>query len=202
MTLVSPSSRRTKLLCAMALASAAGLALSACGSSGGGGSSSPASSAGGSSASSSGSSASGASSSAGSASGASLKVALILKDNTNPYFVAMAKGAKADAAKENVSLTIVAGKNDGDTSTQINLVENAIAAGDKGILIVPNGPGVFPAITKARKADLFVIALDTPPDPTSLVDITFATDNFEAGKLIGEYAAKRLAGKPAVIASW
>ena len=56
------------------------------------------------------------------------------------------------------------------------------------------------AIKKARDAGLFVIALDTPPDPADTVDITFATDNFKAGKLIGQWAAAQLAGKKATIA--
>ena len=47
---------------------------------------------------------------------------------------------------------------------------------------------------------LYVIALDTPPDPADTVDITFATDNFKAGQLIGKWAAGQLAGKPATIA--
>ena len=53
---------------------------------------------------------------------------------------------------------------------------------------------------KARDAGLFVIALDTPPDPADTVDVTFATDNFKAGELIGKWTAGTLAGKPAVIA--
>ena len=79
-------------------------------------------------------------------------------------------------------------------------IENAISRGDKGILITPNGPGVNPAITKARDAGLFVIALDTPPDPADTVDITFATDNFKAGELIGKWTAAQLGGKQATIA--
>ncbi len=79
-------------------------------------------------------------------------------------------------------------------------IENAISAGDKGILITPNGPGVNASIKKARDAGLFVIALDTPPDPADTVDITFATDNFKAGELIGQWANKQLAGKKATIA--
>jgi fructose transport system substrate-binding protein len=55
-------------------------------------------------------------------------------------------------------------------------------------------------MTKAREAGLYVIALDTPPDPADTVDITFATDNREAGKLDGQWAAAQLDGKPAVIA--
>jgi fructose transport system substrate-binding protein len=127
-------------------------------------------------------------------------VSLITKTDTNPFFVAMAKGAKESADKLGIKLTTAAGKEDGDTASQITAVENAISKGDKGILIVPSGPDVNPAIKKARDAGLFVIALDTPPDPADTVDITFATDNFEAGKLIGQWTAAQLAGKPATIA--
>ena len=145
----------------------------------------------------------GSSSTAGSGSGGGggkVGVSLITKDSTNPFFVAMQKGAKADAAKDGVDLTIAAGKQDGDEAGQVTAIENAVAKGQKGILITPNGPGVNSAIEAARKAGLFVIALDTPPDPPSTVDITFATDNFEAGKLIGAWAGKTLGGKPATIA--
>jgi fructose transport system substrate-binding protein len=34
-----------------------------------------------------------------------------------------------------------------------------------------------------------VIALDTPLDPIDAADATFATDNFQAGLLIGQWAA-------------
>ena len=60
--------------------------------------------------------------------------------------------------------------------------------------------GVNDAIQRARDEGLFVIALDTPPDPPDTVDITFATDNRKAGNLIGEYAAAQLGGDKAVIA--
>ena len=112
----------------------------------------------------------------------------------------MQEGAKEAAKKEGVNLTIAAGKEDGDEEGQIAAIEDAIANGDKGILITPNGPGVNPAIKKARDAGLYVIALDTPPDPADTVDITFATDNFKAGELIGKWTKGQLKGKKATIA--
>ncbi|MEA2577298.1 MAG: fructose transport system substrate-binding protein [Chloroflexota bacterium] len=127
-------------------------------------------------------------------------VTLITKTASNPFFVAMAAGAKESADKLGITLTSAAGKEDGDTTTQIQAIENAISKGDKGILITPSGPDVNPAIKKARDAGLLVIALDTPPDPADTVDITFATDNFLAGKLIGQWAAVQQGGKPATIA--
>jgi fructose transport system substrate-binding protein len=127
-------------------------------------------------------------------------VSLITKDSTNPFFVAMQKGAKADAAKNNVELTVASGKQDGDEQGQVQAIENAIAKGEKGIVITPNGPGVNSALKEARDAGLYVIALDTPPDPPDTVDITFATDNFKAGELIGQWAKAQMKGKKATIA--
>ena len=129
-----------------------------------------------------------------------VQVALILKDFTNPYFISMEKSAKADAAKLGVVLTVSAGTTDGDTTTQITAIDNAIAAGDQGIIITPNGNAVNPALGQARARKMLVIALDTVPTPPSTADLTYATNNFQAGQLIGQYTAKRLNGKPADIA--
>jgi fructose transport system substrate-binding protein len=139
--------------------------------------------------------------SSGSSSGSkTVKVALILKTFSNPYFVSMEKSAKADAAKRGVVLTVSAGTTDGDTATQISSIDNAIAAGDSGIIITPNGNAVNSALTKARQAGLYTIALDTAPTPPSTVNITYATDNTAAGRLDGQWAAAKLGGKPADIA--
>ena len=127
-------------------------------------------------------------------------VSLIVKTNSNPFFVAMQEGAKTAAEDQGVNLTLSAGKEDGDEDTQIKAIEDAIARGDQGILITPNGPGVLDAISKARDAGLYVIALDTAPDPADAVDITFATDNRLAGQLIGEWTAAQLGGEKATIA--
>jgi fructose transport system substrate-binding protein len=127
-------------------------------------------------------------------------VSLILKTLSNPYFVSMENDAKAAAAKDNVKLTVAAGTKDGDTQTQLTAIDNAISRGDKGILITTNGDAVNTALNRARQAGLFVIALDTAPNPPSVADITYATDNTQAGKLDGQYAAAALGGKPAVIA--
>jgi fructose transport system substrate-binding protein len=134
------------------------------------------------------------------ASAGGVAVTLITKDSINPFFVSMQEGAKEAAKSEDVDLTIAAGKEDGDEEGQIQAIENAVAQGQDGILITPNGPGVNSAIASARDAGLYVIALDTPPDPADTVDITFATDNFKAGELIGQWTATQLGGKKATIA--
>jgi fructose transport system substrate-binding protein len=57
-----------------------------------------------------------------------------------------------------------------------------------------------PAIKKARDAGILVIALDSPTEPQDATDALFATDNYKAGILIGQYAKTAFGGKPAKIA--
>jgi fructose transport system substrate-binding protein len=132
--------------------------------------------------------------------GGKVKVALILKEFTNPYWISMEKTAKQEAAKKNIELQVTAGKADDDTTSQINQIEQAIAAGDKGIIISLNGDAVNNALLKAKKAGLVVVAVDTPPIPASVADVTYATDNTQAGVLDGKWAASKLSGKSADIA--
>jgi fructose transport system substrate-binding protein len=147
-----------------------------------------------------GSSGSGGSSSAGGGGGDQVGVSLILKTLTNPYFVSMENDAKAEAQKQNVKLTVAGGKQDGDTATQISAIDNAISRGDKAILITTNGDAVNSALQRAKKAGIYIVALDTVLTPPTTADITYATDNEKAGKLIGQYAATKLNGQKATIA--
>jgi ABC-type sugar transport system substrate-binding protein len=130
----------------------------------------------------------------------SIGVTLILKNTSNAFFVSMQKDAEKEAAASGIKLTSAAGKTDGDFAGQIKAIEDAVARGDKGILITPSTDDVVPALAKARKAGLLVIALDTPPGVADSVDITFATDNYNAGQLIGKWAAGQVKGKKATIA--
>ena len=121
---------------------------------------------------------------------ADIIVGLITKTNTNPFFVKMREGAEAKAKELGVELRTYAGKYDGDNAAQIEAIESLVAAGAKGILITPSDPaGLTETVQRAREAGLLVIALDTPFDPPETADATFATDNFKAGELIGEWAA-------------
>lgn len=125
-------------------------------------------------------------------------VGLITKTNTNPFFVKMKEGAKAQAEQLGMDLRTFAGRKDGDNDSQVQAVENLIAAGAKGILITANDSvAIVPAIERAREAGLVVIALDTPLSPVTAADATFATDNFKAGELIGQWAKAKMGAKSA-----
>ncbi|MEU6419752.1 sugar ABC transporter substrate-binding protein [Streptomyces spiralis] len=132
----------------------------------------------------------------------SVKVGLITKTDTNPFFVKMKEGAEKAAKDSGAQLVTAAGKFDGDNAGQVTAMENMVASGVKGILITPSdSKAIVPAIQKARAKGVLVIALDTPTDPQSAVDALFATNNLKAGELIGEYAKAAMKGKTAKIAT-
>ena len=118
---------------------------------------------------------------------------LITKTETNPFFVKMREGATAKAAELGIELKAYAGKDDGDNEGQVAAIETCMADGVKGILITPSDTkAIVPSIKKARDAGILVIALDTPLEPIDAADQTMATDNFQAGFLIGAYAKAKL----------
>nr|WP_245283087.1 sugar ABC transporter substrate-binding protein [Aureimonas altamirensis] len=118
---------------------------------------------------------------------------LITKTDTNPFFVKMKEGATAKAQELGINLQTYAGRIDGDSESQVAAIESCIAAGAKGILIAASDTkGIVPAVKQARDAGLIVIALDTPLEPVDSADATFATDNYEAGVLIGQWAKGKM----------
>ncbi|MFI7603411.1 sugar ABC transporter substrate-binding protein [Actinoplanes sp. NPDC049681] len=128
---------------------------------------------------------------------------LITKTDTNPFFVKMKEGAQQAATQQGLKLQSFAGKQDGDNEAQVQAIESLMSAGAKGFLITPSdSKAIVPSIDKARQQGMLVIALDTPTDPANAVDATFATDNYQAGKLIGQWAKAKFEkeGKQAKIA--
>lgn len=116
-------------------------------------------------------------------------VGLITKTETNPFFVKMREGAQAKADELGVTLMTAAGTFDGDNESQVTAIENMVNAGAQAILLVPSDTtAIVPSIESAREQGVLIIALDTPTDPEEATDALFATDNFQAGVLIGEYA--------------
>ncbi|TCO52165.1 fructose transport system substrate-binding protein [Kribbella antiqua] len=122
-----------------------------------------------------------------------VKVGLVTKTETNPYFVKLRESAKAAAEAQGGQLIALAGKFDGDNEGQVTAIENLVQQGVKGILITPsNSAGVLGAIKQAQDKGIIVIALDTATDPADAVTATYATNNETAGKLIGQYVKARL----------
>lgn len=128
-------------------------------------------------------------------------VGVITKNNFNPYWVAIAKGATDKAEEAGVELITSTGKTDSDNASQVSAIENMITRQVDTILITPaDNKGIVPQVQKARDAGIQVIALDAATEPASAVDAVFATNHVTMGELIGTWAKAKFAGKEARIA--
>ncbi len=129
-------------------------------------------------------------------------VALVMKTLNNPFFIDMQNGAEEQAQKSGLSLTIQAAEREVDVEKQMQIIENMIQTRVDVICVTPSGSKeIIPAIVKANQANIPVIIIDTRVDSLSLAEAggktaTFiGSDNFEGGRIAGEYIAKRLNGR-------
>jgi ribose transport system substrate-binding protein len=115
----------------------------------------------------------------------------------NPFFVALSKGAEAEAKKTNPNVRITTVGYDYDLGKQFTQIDNFIAAGVDLILLNPGDPkAIGPAIRKAQAAGIVVVAVDTAAEGA---DATVTTDNVQAGSIACQYIVDNLKGKGNVI---
>ena len=128
------------------------------------------------------------------------KIALVMKSLANEFFLTMENGAK-DYQKQNADkFDLVSNgiKNETDTSSQIQIVEQMIVAKADAIIIAPSdSKALVPVVKKAVDAGILVINIDNQFDAAVLKDkglnVPFVGPNNRKGaKDIGDYLAKHL----------
>lgn len=125
-----------------------------------------------------------------------LKIGLTVPTLGNPFFVAMSKGAQEVAAKYNAEVTVVGA--DQDLAKQTQQFEDFITQKVDLILLSPfDSKGIAGAVQQAKAAGIPVVALDGSAEGG--IDTVVMTDNVEAGRLVGDYLAKRLNGKGNIV---
>lgn len=136
------------------------------------------------------------------AGGGRQRIALVMKTANNPFFIEMQKGAEAAAKRLNVELVVQAAEREVDVEKQMQIVENLIQTRVNALCVTPSGSReIVPAIDKANRANIPVVIVDTRVDAKALSEsggkvATFiGSDNYEGGKIAGEFLAKRLNGK-------
>jgi ribose transport system substrate-binding protein len=132
-------------------------------------------------------------------------VALVLKTLNHPFFVDMRRGAQEAADRLGVTLQVQAAEREIDVEKQMQIVENLIQTGIKALCITPSGSReIISALVKARDAGVPIIVVDTRVDAKAAADAgvqpkTFVgSDNYEGGRLAGEFAVKLTGGKARV----
>src|SRR5258705_2802561 len=134
--------------------------------------------------------------------GGPTRIALVLKTANNPFFIDMQKGAEEAAKKLGITLVVNAAEREVDDEMQMQIIETLIQAKVASLCVTPSGSReIVPAIEKANRAAIPVVIVDTRVDPKAMSEskgkiATFiGSDNYEGGKLAGEFLAKRLGGK-------
>jgi ribose transport system substrate-binding protein len=129
------------------------------------------------------------------------RIALVLKTLNNPFFIEMQKGAEDAARKSGVDLIVQAAEREVDVEKQMQIIENLIESKVAALCVTPSGSKeIVSAIVKANRAHIPVVVVDTRVDAAALKDAagtvsTFiGSDNFEGGRLAGEFMAKALGG--------
>jgi ribose transport system substrate-binding protein len=134
--------------------------------------------------------------------GARPKVAFVMKTLNHPFFLDMQRGAQEAAGREGVQLVVQAAEREIDVEKQMQIIENLLQTGIRALIVTPSGSReIASAIAKANRASVPVIVVDTRVDPKAAADNNLkigsfiGSDNYEGGRLAGEYLAKAAGGK-------
>jgi ribose transport system substrate-binding protein len=132
-------------------------------------------------------------------------IALVLKTLNHPFFVDMRRGAQEAADRLGVTLQVQAAEREIDVEKQMQIVENLIQTGIKALCITPSGSReIISALVKVKDANVPIIVVDTRVDAAAAAAAgvspkTFVgSDNYEGGRLAGNYAVKMTGGKARV----
>jgi ribose transport system substrate-binding protein len=132
-------------------------------------------------------------------------VALVLKTLNHPFFVDMRRGAQEAADRLGVDLQVQAAEREIDVDKQMQIVENLLQTGIDVLAITPSGSReIVSALVKATSANVPIFIVDTRLVATAAAaagvrtETFIGSDNYEGGKVAGEYVVKVTGGKARV----
>lgn len=130
----------------------------------------------------------------------SVKIGLVMKTLTNPFFIEMEHGARRAEKELGLTLLVKTAAQETSVEQQVQLMEDLIAAKVDGIVLAPaDSQSLVPTVKKAMDAGIKVVNIDNRLDPDTLKRAGIAAvpfvsvDNdagaFKAGKYLGSQAA-------------
>lgn len=141
--------------------------------------------------------------------GEKIKVAMLLKTLSNPFWVSMADGIKAEAEKIGVEAEVFAVDSEADIDGQLKKCEDMINSGSyNGIGVAPiTATNLISGVVAANGKNIPVVNIDAKIDEAALKEangyvIGFATsDNYKVGAIGAQYIMDNLpdGGKVAII---
>lgn len=117
-------------------------------------------------------------------------IVLIPGLTTDPFYITMGIGAKAEAAKLGVNLEWK-GASTWSTTLQIPVVNSTLATHPSALLIAPTDDvALFKPIDAYVKAGIPVFAVDTTLKDTSILSAAISSDNYQGGEAAADAIAK------------
>lgn len=130
-----------------------------------------------------------------------VRIAIVTRDFTNPYWAALRDGAQAEGRKLGVTVNVQAGQSETD-STGENAKLSTLAGGNYncfGVVPVNSTNVITPLVPVARK-NIPILNLDTQIDPNASkqAGVSYASfigsDNLSAGQQAGQALLQRTGG--------
>ena len=118
-----------------------------------------------------------------------VKVGVSLYNMNNPHFVLMAEAIEQGVEERGGSVVVVDPLK--DNAKQVSDIEDLISQGCNVIIVAAvDARGLNVALKTCQNANVPVINVDMPVEDTSMVTSVIATDNYEAGFVLGEAMVK------------
>ncbi len=117
-----------------------------------------------------------------------IKIVYVSKviDENNAFWFSLFEGAQIVAKEYGVELTVLAPDSEKDYEKQNELIEEAIAMKPDAILLSPSdNQKTLPLAKKIKAAGIKLVLIDSEMEEP-IEDALVATDNYEAGKKVGE----------------
>jgi ribose transport system substrate-binding protein len=126
---------------------------------------------------------------------AKYNIVLIPGLTTDPFYITMGVGAKAEAAKLGVNLEW-RGATTWNTTLQIPIVNSVLATKPSALLIAPTDDvALFKPMDAYVKAGIPVISVDTTLTNQSILTAAISSDNYQGGEEAAQTIAKLAHGK-------
>ncbi|WP_340373977.1 substrate-binding domain-containing protein [Streptomyces sp. SS7] len=140
--------------------------------------------------------------SSGSGGSKGVRIAIVTRDFTNPYWAALRDGALAEGKKQGVTVEVQAGQSETD-STGENAKLSTLAGQNYDCFgVVPvNATNVITPLVPVAQKKIPILNLDTQidPDASKQAGVSYASfigsDNLSAGEQAGQALLKRMGGK-------
>lgn len=128
-----------------------------------------------------------------------IKVAMVLKTLSNPFWVEMQNGIQAEAKKLGVQVTVLAAQSEDDIQGQQRIIEDTVNKDFQGVGIAPLSPvSAVQAVAAANKKGIQIINIDEKIDPGQLkaaggsVIAFVSTDNVVVGGKGAKFIVSKL----------